>query len=559
MSLSQALHKAEKYITGVIDGTIPASKLVRLAFERHRRDLAEGSTRGLTFSKKQAKRAIDFIETFCHHSQGEWAGTKFVLQPWQAALLWILYGWSFTDTGYRRYRYAYVELAKGNGKSCLASGIALYELIGSGEPGSEVYSVATRKDQARIVFSEAERMVKQSPSLKSRVKNYRDSLFIAGTASKFQPLSSDEDSLDGPRPQCIIVDELHAWGPSGRKLWDVLANALGKRRSPLFFAITTAGSDRNSICWQQHEYSEKVLSGIFEDDTWFAWISGLDEGADWEDEANWIQANPCLGVTVQLAELRSVVTKAKGDPASLNGVLRLRLGVWTQSHTAWMPMDKWDACAGEVDREALKGRPCFAGLDLSTSIDTSAFVMIFPPHGEDDQWRVLPEFFLPADNVEARVKRDRVPYDVWNRQGLFNLTEGNVIDYDVIRTRIKALGNDYDIKEIAFDRWGAQQIVTQLTGDGLTMVQFGQGFASMGAPTKRLMELVLAGELAHGGNPVLRWMAGNVMVEIDPAGNIKPSKSKSREKIDGITALCMGIARASAHVASGNGFAPTVW
>ena len=232
-------NKAEQYIEDVSAGRIVTSKLVRLSIERHKRDLLDGPARGLQFHVGKAHRIVQFVETFCHHSQGEWAGNRFILEPWQAALLYILYGWVFADTGYRRFRYAYVELAKGNGKSALASCLALYELVGSGEPGAEVYSVATKKDQARIVFSEAERMVKQSPSLKSRVKNYRDSLFIPGTASKFQPLSSDEDSLDGPRPQCIIVDKLHAWGGSGRKLWDVLANALGKRRSPLFFAITT--------------------------------------------------------------------------------------------------------------------------------------------------------------------------------------------------------------------------------------------------------------------------------------------------------------------------------
>jgi phage terminase large subunit-like protein len=551
-------NKALTYIADVLAGRVVTSKLVKLAIERHERDLLNGHERGLTFNPKKAQHIVTFIESFCKHSVGAWAGKPFKLEPWQWALLWILYGWTFTETGYRRFKFAYVELGRGNGKSALASCVALYELLGSGEPGAECFSIATKKDQARIVFAEAERMVKQSPSLKKRVKNYRDSLFIPDTASKFTPLSSDEDSLDGLRPQCIIADELHAWSTTGRKLWDVLVSALGKRRSPLFFAITTAGSDRNSVCWQQRDYCEKVLSGVFEDDRWFAWICGLSADEDWEDERNWIKANPNLGISVSLSDLQDAVRKAKNDPASLNGVLRLRLGIWTQSHTAWLPMDKWDACAGEVDREALKGRSCYAGLDLSTSIDISAFVMLFPPHGDDKYWRILCEFFLPADNIEARVKRDRVPYDVWNRQGLFNLTEGNVIDYDVIRNRIKSLGQDYDIKEIAFDRWGAQQIVTQLTADGFTMVQFGQGFASMGAPTKRLMELVLSGELAHGGNPVLRWMAGNVMVEIDPAGNIKPSKSKSREKIDGVVSLVMALARASAHAES-QGFAPTVW
>jgi phage terminase large subunit-like protein len=537
--------KALTYIEGVLSGDIVTSKLVLLAIERHNRDLVDGHIRGLKFDKAKGNRVIQFVEAFCNHSQGEWDGQPFILEGWQAALLYILYGWTWAETGYRRFRYAYVELAKGNGKSALASCLGLFELIGQGEPGAEVYSVATKKDQARIVFNEAERMVKQSPSLRSRVSNNRDCLFIKGTASKFQPLSSDEDSLDGPRPQCLIVDELHAWGSPGRKLWDVLANALGKRRSPIFFAITTAGSDRQSICWQQHEYSEKVLSGIFVDDTWFAWICGMDDGDDWEDSRNWVKANPNLGTSVRMDELQAVVTKAKGDPASLNGVLRLRLGVWTQSHTAWLPMDKWDLCNGAVDPVLLKGRPCYAGLDLSTTTDISALVLLFPPHGDDDKWRVLPNFFLPSENVEKREKKDRVPYGTWSRQGLFNLTGGNVIDYDVIREKIKALGLIYNIKEIAFDRWNAQQICTQLETDGFVMVPFGQGYVSISAPSKRLMELVLGADLATGGNPIMRWMASNTMVTLDPAGNIKPDKSKSTEKIDGIVALIMALGRAS--------------
>jgi phage terminase large subunit-like protein len=359
--------RANEYIQDVLSGKIVTSKLVKLACERHTRDLEDGHSRNLKFSNDQGERIIRFIEAFCHHSQGEWAEQQVVLAPWQCAMLYILYGWRWADTGYRRFKFAYVELAKGNGKSFLASAIGLYELIGSGEPGAEVYSVATKKDQARIVFSEAERMVSKSPALKQRIKSYRDNLHIAGTASKFQPLSSDEDSLDGPRPQALIADELHAWGSSARKLWDVLANALGKRRSPIFLVITTAGSGQESLCRQQHNYCEKVLTGIHTDDSWFAWVCGLDPEDDFLDESNWIKANPNLGVSVNIKELREAVNKAKGDPASLNGVLRLRLGVWTQSVTAWIPMDEWAKCNEPIDIESLKGQPCFGGLDLSTT------------------------------------------------------------------------------------------------------------------------------------------------------------------------------------------------
>lgn len=537
-------NKADQYISDVLAGRVITSQSVRQTCERHRKDLADGHLHNLRFDPAKAQRIITFIERFCRHSQGEWAGKPLILEPWQHALLWILYGWTWADTGYRRFRFSYVELARGNGKSMLASAIGLYEMIASGEPGAEVYSVATKKGQARIVFSEAERMVKQSPSLKKRVKNFRDNLHIPGTASKFQPLSSDEDSLDGPRPQAIIVDELHAWGPSGRKLWDVLSSGLGKRRSPLFFVITTAGSDRQSVCWQQHEYSEKVLQNVIADDTWFSWICGLDDGDNFEDSAAWIKANPNLGVSVKLDELTSAINKAKGDPASLNGILRLRLGIWTQTHTAWMPIDAWNTCSAKVDPDALHKRPCFAGLDLSTTTDISALVLLFPPFDDDPKWSVLPFFFLPADNIDKRVKRDRVPYDAWSRQGLFELTPGNVIDYSFIRAKINDLSSRYDIREIAYDPWNATDIVTRLTEDGFTLVKMRQSHESLSGPTKRLMELTLSKSLAHSGNPVLKWMASNVMVKLDPAGNAKPDKERSREKIDGIVALIMALGRA---------------
>jgi phage terminase large subunit-like protein len=532
---------AEQYIEDVLAGRVVTSQLVKKAIERHKKDL---SRTDLHFDRNRAQHIITFIEQFCCHSQGEWAGQPVVLAPWQCAMLWILYGWRWKDTGYKRFKFAYVELAKGNGKSFLASCIGLYELIASGEPGAECYSVATKKDQARIVFNEAQRMVVKSPTLKARIKSQRDNLHIKDTASKFEPLSSDEDSLDGPRPQLLIGDEIHAWGHNARKLFDVLSNALGKRRSPMFLMITTAGSGEESLCKQQHNYSDKVLSGVHDDDLWFAWICGLDPEDDFLDEANWIKANPSLGVTVKIEELRGQVNKAKGDPASLNGVLRLRLGVWTQSSAAWIPMEDWTACNDPVDLQTLKGQPCFGGLDLSTTTDISAFVLLFPPYGNRKKWVVLPEFFLPADNIEKRCKRDRVPYDVWERQKLFNLTSGNVIDYQVIRAKILALSDVYDIKEIAYDPFNAQETATWLQDNGFVCSPLRQGFTSMAGPTKRLLELILTHELTHQDNPVLRWMASNVVVNMDPTGSIKPDKEKSTEKIDGIVATICALSRA---------------
>jgi phage terminase large subunit-like protein len=551
-------HPAEQYIADVVSGKVISGELVRLACQRHVNDLKDAHLRGLRFDRLKSQRVIDFF-SFLRHSKGEWAGKQFTLEPWQQAMTWILFGWVRSDTGFRRFRTAVVELARKNGKSTWAAGIALYLTIADGEPGAEIYSVAVKKEQARLVHGEATRMVAKSLGISKVLKRGRDNLHCLDTNSKFEPLASEEDSLDGLNPHGVIADEVHAW--KNRLLWDVLFTAMGARRQPLLLAISTAGYDRNSVFYQQHDYSLKVLAGIIADDSWFVWITSLDEKDDWEDEATWAKSNPNLGTTIRLDELRAAAAKAKASPAELNSFLRLRLNQWTSSHTIWLPMDKWDACNTPVDHDALKGRPCFGGLDLSTTTDVSALVLLFPPYGDDPKWTAIPSFFLPEDAIEARCKRDRVPYDVWARQGLFHLTPGSVIDYDFIRARVNELGALFDIREIVFDRWNASQLTTQLTGDGFTMVELGQGFASLSAPTKRLLELVLSGDLAHGGNPVLRWMASNVMTATDPAGNIKPAKNLCRERIDGIAALIDALARASVVplTPKSNWFAPQVW
>ncbi|GGA80782.1 lambda phage terminase A [Edaphobacter acidisoli] len=542
--MAKKLSVAEKYIRDVLAGKIVTSRLVRLQIERHVKDLKEGDKRGLVFDRDAAQHVIDFFPTFLEHVEGTLDGQTFVLEPFQQAKLWILYGWRWKDTGFRRFKFAYNEIGRGNCKSTEASGLCLYELLGIGEPGAHIYSAATDKDTARIVFDTAQLMLKRSPFLRERVTCYLDNMHIPGTAAKFEPVASGAELLLGLRPSFIVFDELHE-SPNA-KLWEVFESAMGKRDSPLLYACTNSGYDRHSICWRKREYSVKVLEGVFQDDTWFAWICGLDEGDDWEDERNWIKANPGLGVMVKLKELREAAAKAKNDPASLNSFLRFRMSVWTTSDVAWMPPHIWDPCAARVvDRMALRGRSCFGALDLSTTTDISSFVMVFPPVPDDDFWYVVPEFFLPEESIQDRVKRDRVPYDVWARQGLFNLTKnGRIIDYRAIREKIHEMAELYSIKEIMFDRWNASDLVRNLEEDGFTMVKWGQGFNDMHAPVKRLMELTLEGKWAHGGNPVLRWMALNVVIYMDPAGNMKMDKSRSKEKIDGMVASAMALGRA---------------
>jgi phage terminase large subunit-like protein len=335
----------------------------------------------------------------------------------------------------------------------------------------------------------------------------------------------------------LTIDELHAH--RNRAMFDVLDTATGARRQPLLFCITTAGHDRNSICWEQHEYAVKVLEGIVRDDSFFGFIASIDEGDDWRDEACWKKANPNLGVSLKPDDLKRKANRAGEMPTALNAFLRLHLGVWTEAETRWLPMDKWQACGRSIDPQSLAGQECWAGLDLGSTQDLSALVLAFPQ--EDESVVVLPYFWAPRTNAGKRERMDRAPYLTWARQGQLELTEGEVTDYSFILRRIEELAQQYVFQQIAFDRFGAASIVTALQERGLNVVQFGQGFLSLSPPTKEIERLVVSGKLIHPNNPVLSWCASNVVVELDPAGNIKPSRRKSTEKIDGVVALAMAI------------------
>ena len=530
---------ATRYIKDILSGRIIVGQRVRQAVERHVRDLDTAKDRDLHFDPKAAMRVLQFF-AFLHHSKGEWAGQRFELSGWQAFIIWVLFGWRRAD-GTRRFRTGYVEVARKNGKSTLAAGIALYLFAADREPGAEIYTAATKRDQARIVHGEAIRMVRSSPGLRRHVDIFKDNLSMVRTASKYEPLGADADTMDGLNVHGAVIDELHAH--KNRNLWDVLETATGARRQPLIFAITTAGFDRHTVCWQQHDYGEKVLDGVIEDAAYFAFIASLDHEDDWTDRSVWIKANPNLGISVKPESLEEQCAKAESLPAAQNAFRRLRLNQWTEQVDRWIDVAVWDEGNHPVDVERLKGRRCFGGLDLSSTTDLSAFVLVFPPD-DGELWQVVCRFWMPADNVRKRVEQDRVPFDQWIREGYIEATDGNVIDYDVLKKRIQEDAEQYDILEVAFDRWNATQMVTQLTSDGLEMIPFGQGFASMAGPTRELEKLIVGRQIAHGGNPVMRWMVSNVAVKQDAAGNLKPDKAKSSERIDGVVATIMAVGRA---------------
>lgn len=498
---------------------------------------------GELFNPDLAQRAITFINML-KHTKGEWHGKNFDLLPWQTQIISDVFG-TVKPNGYRQYNTAYVEIPKKQGKSELAAAVALYLLAGDGEWGAEVYGCAADRQQASIVFDVACQMVEQCPALKKRIKPIisQKRLVYLPLNSFYQVLSAESYTKHGLNVHGVIFDELHA--QPNRALYDVMLHGSGDaRKQPLFFLITTAGTDRNSICWEVHQKAKDILEGRKHDKSFYPVIYGAEDEDDWGDEKVWYKANPSLGITVDIDKLKTAYNSAKENPAEENLFRQLRLNQWVKQNVRWMPMDAWDKCDFAVDGEKLLGRECYGGLDLSSSTDITAFVLVFPPTADDDKYSILPFFWIPEDTIDLRVRRDHVPYDTWLGRKQIIATEGNVIHYGYIENFIEELGTKYHIKEIAFDRWGAVQMVQNLEGMGFTVVPFGQGFKDMSPPTKELMKLVLEQKIAHGGNVPLRWMMDNVYVRTDPAGNIKMDKEKSTERIDGAVATVMALDRA---------------
>ena len=516
------------------------------------RFMAEGSY----YDKDAADHAVCFIEKFCCHTKGTWDGQPFELIDWQEQIIRDIFG-VLKPNGYRQFNTAYIEIPKKQGKSELAAAVALYLLCADFEPGAEVYGCAADRDQAKIVFDVALEMVKRCPVLEKKmsIKASQKEMIYEPTGSKYKALSADVANKHGFNIHGVVFDELHT--QPNRKLFDVMTKGSGDARmQPLYFLITTAGDNTNSICYEVHQKAKDIIAGRKIDPSFYPVIYGADDDDDWTDPAVWKKANPSLGITVGIDKVEAACEQAKQNPAEENSFRQLRLNQWVKQAVRWMPMDKWDKCAFATAEDDLEGRVCYGGLDLSSTTDITALVLVFPPEYEDDKYIILPYFWIPEDNLDLRVRRDHVPYDVWERQGFLQATEGNVVHYGYIEKFIERLGERYNIREIAFDRWGAVQMVQNLEGMGFTVVPFGQGFKDMSPPTKELMKLVLEEKVAHGGHPVLRWMMDNIFIRTDPAGNIKPDKEKSTEKIDGAVATIMALDRA---IRCGNDTAESVY
>ena len=494
------------------------------------------------YDKKKADRAVTFIENLCH-TKGKWAGTRFWLLPWQEQLIRDIFGIVKPD-GNRQFRTAFVEICKKVGKSELAAAVALYLLYADNEPSAEVYGAAADRQQASIVFDVARQMVEMSPALMKRSKLMSATKRIVnyGNAGFYQVLSAEVGSKHGFSISGLVFDEIHT--QPNRQLYDVLTKySSDARQNPLHFIITTAGNDRHSIAFELHTKAIDIIEGRRVDPTFYPVVYGLKDDEDWEDEANWYKVNPSLGYTVDIERLRDAYREAKQNPADEITFKWLRMNMWVSSTTSWIPDAIFMKGNEPIDMRMLEGRDCYAGLDLSSTGDITALVLMFPPRDADEKYILVPYFWVPEETIPQRVKANSVPYDVWEKQGYLLATEGNVIHYDFIEKFICDLAEKYHILEIAVDRWNATHMIQNLEDQGFTMVPFGQGFASMSTPTKEFYRLLMEGQIIHAGHPVLRWMAGNVVVETDAAENIKVTKAKSREKIDGIVASIMALDR----------------
>jgi phage terminase large subunit-like protein len=502
------------------------------------------------FDDVAADRACSFFPQFLTFFQGErFAGRAFDLAPWQSKdIIRPLFGWKLAD-GRRKYRVAYVEVPRKSGKSNLAGGIALYLLTGDKEPGAEVYGAATDRPQARIVFRIAEKLASKNEQLGDMLRVRRDVIHYDDADAFYQVLSADAYNKDGLNASGIVFDELHA--QVDRRFYDVLKTSMGSRSQPILFIITTAGFDLSTLCGEHHELAKDILDGRVSSPHYLPVIYAADRDDDPFDPSIWAKANPGLGISAYVDFYEQEATQARLIPSTLNAFRRLLLNIWTEAESEWISRECWDSNAGEPPAFlSLRGRRCFAGLDLASTQDLTALVLLFPrPYG--GYW-LYAWHFVPADTVTARVKKDRVPYDHWIREGWVEETPGNVTDYAFVRKKLTQLRDVFEVVEVAVDPWNATQLSSELVEDGLAVVPTRQGYKTMSPALKELERLLLSQKIEHGGNPVLAWQAGHAVTVEDPAGNKKLAKNKSKEKIDGLVATCMALSRASMH-AEGTG------
>lgn len=579
-STSDDQDRVSEFARAVIAKQIVAGPDVRNACRRHMRDLRSGPKRGLVFDLESANRAIGFFEDVLCLNGGEYEGLPFILAPWQAFIVGSLFGWK-TEDGYRRFRIAYIETAKGSGKSPLAAGIGLYGLVADGEARAEIYAAATKKDQAMVLFRDAVSMVDMSPHLNARLHRSGTgdkvwNLYYPNAGSFFKPISAD-DGQSGPRPHIGLLDEVHEHKTA--TVINMLRAGTKHRKQALIVMITNSGSDKTSVCWEHHELGSRICAGKEDNDSVFAFICSLDKGDDpFKDESCWPKVNPSLEFALDgqvdgipgRKYLREQVAEARGMPSKEAVVRRLNFCEWTQASAPWISWDVWSQAAQRVRMSVLRNRPCVGGLDLSSTTDLTAFVLLFFPTYEDPHWRLLPYFWIPDFKLADREKRDKVPYLAWIKAKELETTPGKAISKLFVLRRLQTICGYFDVRKIAYDRWRIEDLQQLMDEHDICLPEiapFGQGYKDMGPAVdefeRRLLgniersppvldqdaedaELIsdatiadLVEPLRHDDNPVMTWCASNAVITADPANNRKADKSKAIGRIDGIVASIM--------------------
>ena len=537
---------ATDYARAVVAGTTIAGPHVRAQCARHLNDLQRGAERGLTWNLEEANKTIRFFESVLKLNGGEFEGRPFVLLPWQAFIVGSIFGWMGPD-GFRRFRVIYGETGKGSGKSPLAAGVGMKGLVADGEPRAEIYSAATKKDQAMILFRDAVAMNDQSAELSKRlVKSGTGervwNLAHLATGSFFRPISSD-DGQSGPRPHIALIDEVHEH--KNNFVIQMMRAGTKSRRQALVFMITNSGASKNSPCWAYHEYGARVAAGELIDDAFFPYICGLDDGDDpFKDESCWAKANPSL----QNADLpgvkyiREQVVEARGMPSKEAIVRRLNFCQWTNAENPWLSHETWSAAYQQYDMQELRGRRAVAGLDLSSTTDLTGLVFLVEPIASGEPWRIIPFAWLPAEDLERKAETDRMPYTQWHAEGLLETTPGRAISKRIILQKLSGMCDFFDVVMVAYDRWRIEDLLSMASDDGISlppMKPFGQGFKDMSPAIENFERMLLAGEIVHNGHKVLTMCAGNAVTDSDGAGNRKLDKQKATGRIDLILAAVM--------------------
>lgn len=533
------------YAKKVVAGKILAGPHIRDACARHLRDLETAAKRGFFFDLGRVNRVIGFFKDELRLNGGEYEGLPYVLLDWQCFIVGSIFGW-VDQEGLRRFRTAYVETAKGSGKSPLAAGIGHYGLLADGESRAEVYAAATKKDQAMVLFRDAVAMRDLSPNLASRLtksgvgENVWNLAYLA-KGSWFRPLAAD-DGQSGPRPHISLLDEIHEHKNNG--VIEMLKAGQKSRRQPLQFGITNSGSNKQSVCWELHDYGAKVCSGLVEDDSFFAFICSLDEGDDpFKDDSCWLKANPSLKDGLPgLRYLRDQVREARGMPSKEALVRRLNFCEWTEAVSPWISADAWRNCSDpEFDAKLLLGRKCYGGLDLSSTQDLTALALLFEPTAADPYWRLKVYFWLPGDGLAEKSDKDRVPYLAWQKAGWLEALPGKAINKLAVLKRAAEIVSYYDLATLGYDRWRIEDLLmlAEQEGISLPLVPYGQGYKDMAPAVDAFEALIIDQTLRHDGNPILNWNAANAVVTTDPAGNRKIDKQKATGRVDGIIAAVM--------------------